>query len=49
MDFHGVTGVLTLPPAGRFVTTLIALGEHTHAGGRATLGMGRYALTAVTG
>lgn len=43
----GVIGVVTLPPASPFVATLVALGAHAHAGGRATLGLGRYRLEAV--
>lgn len=45
MDLRGVTGTLSLPHAPAFVATLFAIGEHTHAGGRASLGMGRYALS----
>ena len=47
MDLRGMTGTLTLPPAPAFVASLVAIGEHTHAGGRTTLGMGRYTLLAL--
>ena len=44
MLVQGVSGRLTLPPAGKLVSALLAMGEHCHAGGRATSGMGRYTL-----
>ena len=44
MPVEGLLGQLDLPPAGALVSALLVLGEHCHAGGRATSGMGRYAL-----
>lgn len=44
MPVQGISGQLSLPPASPLVSALQAMGEHCHAGGRTTSGMGRYAL-----
>lgn len=43
-QFEGVTGDLLLPAPGPGVTALLSIGEWTHLGSRAALGMGRYHL-----
>jgi len=44
MQIEGLTGCLSLPPAGGLVSALLVIGAQCHAGGRTTSGMGRYAL-----
>lgn len=44
MPVQGISGRLSLPPASPLVSALVIMGEHCHAGGRTTSGMGRYVL-----